>query len=314
MSGVRVSRPRGAAIGIVLTIVLLSMLVLSASALAGIGFVSGWGERGSGNGQFRNPIGLTTDPVGDVYVAEQVNRRIQKFTPTGGFLLKLGDSTGPFASPSDVATDAAGNFYVAGQGNEVQKFTSAGAFITRWGSLGDGNGEFANPRGIAVGPEGNVYVADRENHRIQKFSSTGAFLTKWGKKGKLGSGQLKFPEGVATDAAGRVYVADTDADRIQKFSSSGKFLTAWGTRGTRSGEFKRHTAVDTVRRVGNLPLRIHIPENIVTGRPIGRTRVSTRQRGQRPTGAARRVIVSTPGLGHVQNSPVLNDVDAVATG
>lgn len=64
-----------------------------------------------------------------------------------------------------------GNFYVADRNNNrIQKFTSEGQFVSKWGSVGEGDGEFISPMGVAVGPDGSVYVADSGNDRIQKFA------------------------------------------------------------------------------------------------------------------------------------------------
>ncbi|MBI4200532.1 MAG: 6-bladed beta-propeller, partial [Chloroflexi bacterium] len=74
-----------------------------------------------------------------------------------------------------VAVDASGNVYVADQENDrIQKFTSGGLFLAKWGSFGSGDGQFNEPRGVAVDAAGNVYVADYGNDRIQKFASGGA--------------------------------------------------------------------------------------------------------------------------------------------
>ena len=61
--------------------------------------------------------------------------------------------------------------YVSEQSNNrIQKFTSAGVFISKWGTAGDNDGEFNYPRGVAVASDGSVYVADYSNNHIQKFS------------------------------------------------------------------------------------------------------------------------------------------------
>ena len=79
-----------------------------------------------------------------------------------------------------MAVDASGNVYVADSGNHrIQKFTSTGTFITKWGSLGSGDGQFNEPGGVAVDALGNVYVGDSNNFRIQKFALRAAPELSW---------------------------------------------------------------------------------------------------------------------------------------
>ena len=138
--------------------------------------------------------------------------------------------------PRGITTDAAGNVYVADTDNDrIQKFTSDGTFITKWGSEGTGNGQFYYPSDVATDAAGNVYVVER-GARIQKFTSDGAFIAKWGSSGST-DGHFVGPEGIATDAIGNVYVADTLNQRIQKFTSDGDFLTKWGGDGNANGQF-----------------------------------------------------------------------------
>jgi len=212
------------------------------------------GSFGSGQGEFNFPYGVAVDAAGSIYVTDQRNHRVQKFASDGTFLLEwgsLGSGDGQFGGNafnghSGIAVDASGNVYVADGFNNhrVQKFTSTGGFLTKWGSLG-GPGQFNSPVGVAVDASGDVYVADRSNHRIQKFTSTGVFLMQSGTLGN-GPGQFNSPSGVAVDPSGDAYVADTTNNRIQKFDSSGGFLTEWGFRGRADGNFGglRSVAVD----------------------------------------------------------------------
>jgi predicted DNA-binding antitoxin AbrB/MazE fold protein len=143
-------------------------------------FETTWGSEGSGDGQLYYPEGVALDTSGNVYVADRVNHRIQKFTSDGTFLTtwgSQGSGDGQFDFPYGVAVDASGNVYVADIYNyRIQKFTSYGTFLTKWGSLGSGDGQFANPMGVAVDSSGNVYVADTWNHRIQKFRGYHTFF------------------------------------------------------------------------------------------------------------------------------------------
>ena len=101
----------------------------------------------------------------------------------------------------------------------IQKFTSSGAFITKWGSGGSGDGEFKDPFGIAIDGAGNVYVADTYNDRIQKFNPDGGFITKFGAFGTE-PGLLSDPTGLAVNSTGKIYVADTLNNRIQVLKPS----------------------------------------------------------------------------------------------
>jgi DNA-binding beta-propeller fold protein YncE len=68
-----------------------------------------------------------------------------------------------------VASD--GSVYVADRiNNRIQKFTSEGVFVTKWGAEGTGDGQFQWPWGVAAASDGSIYVADTGNLRIQKFS------------------------------------------------------------------------------------------------------------------------------------------------
>jgi DNA-binding beta-propeller fold protein YncE len=65
---------------------------------------------------------------------------------------------------------SAGGVYVADtDNNQIQKLSSTGNYITKWGSLGSGNDQFSTPTRVTTDPFGNVYVADNRNHRVQTF-------------------------------------------------------------------------------------------------------------------------------------------------
>jgi len=189
-------------------------------------FLTIWGKfgfawKGASQGVFDNPWGVGVDKDDNVYIADTLNNRVQKYTADGEPILmwgKEGAFEGAFFYCRDVAVDFAGNVYVTDEiNNRVQKFDSRGNFLAKWGKEGNGPGQFNGPWGIAVDALGNVFVTDTGNHRIQKFTSNGAFICQWGNRGNT-FGQVNFPYGIAVDREGFVYVVDSGNARVVKFA------------------------------------------------------------------------------------------------
>src|SRR5439155_26793518 len=83
------------------------------------------GGRGTGKGEFDSPSGIAVDASGNIVVADTNNGRIEKFSPTGAFLITMGtkgSGHGQLGQPNGIAIDRAGNIYVAEASNHrVQK-------------------------------------------------------------------------------------------------------------------------------------------------------------------------------------------------
>lgn len=140
--------------------------------------------------------------------------------------------------PWGITIDDKGSAYVSERcGNTIDKFTSAGTFLTRWGSFGIASAQFNSPKYITVDGSNNIYVADNMNSRVQKFTSSGTYITQWGSPGS-GNGQFSGTTGIAVDTNNNwVYVIDSNNSRIQKFDLVGNFIAKWGSYGTGNGQF-----------------------------------------------------------------------------
>ena len=207
------------------------LLIIPPTEAIAESFLSSWGFSGRDVAHFDKPWGIAIDSANNVYVVDNNNHRIQKFTADGKFLSAwgtLGKENGSFSFPHGIAIDSANNVYVVDNNNRVQKFTADGKFLSAWGTLGKENGSFSFPHGIAIDSANNVYVVDTNNNRVQKFTADGKFLSAWGTQG-VGDGQFQRPWGIAIDSANNVYVVDTNNNRVQKFTADGKFLSAWGS-------------------------------------------------------------------------------------
>ena len=218
--------------------VLLAVAFLLPAAPAGAAFgpVQEWGGFGSAQGEFKFPSGVAVDQGGNVYVADQLNHRIQKFTAAGEFVDDwggLGSGDGEFIRPIGVAVDSSGIVYVTDSGNHrVQRFSSSGVFLGAWGSPWGTSGaapSFHTPTSIAVDASGNLLVVDTGTYLVHKVTPDGTELAALGQG--AGESRLRLPVSVAADGTGDVYVSELQGG-IAKFTGSGEFLARWNLGGT----------------------------------------------------------------------------------
>ena len=191
------------------------------------------GGKGTGEGQFRNPVGVGTDGKGRVYVADTGNHRIQVFAADGRFQYTFPVvDNGLAIRPIDVAADAAGTkIYVSGNNNhKIMAYTASGKLVRQWGGNGESGGLFRYPASVALSAGGDVYIADVLNSRVQGFDEKGDLLIQVGAWGVL-PGQLFRPKGVAVDEKQRIYISDSYMDVIQVFDGEGRFLHVLGIGG-----------------------------------------------------------------------------------
>jgi len=193
-------------------------------------FLNVIGAKGSADGQFLSPIGITVDKKGNVYIADSGNYRIQIFNDSGGFIrkIKLREKNRKI-KPIDVAINQSKKIlYITGNNNhKVMRYSTRGKFLGSWGKKGNNPREFRYPATITVSDEGLVYVVDVLNSRIQIFESNGKLSTTAGSWGVL-PGQLFRPKGVALGRKDQIYVSDSYMDLIEVYDNKTKFSHVLG--------------------------------------------------------------------------------------
>lgn len=139
-------------------------------------FVSQWGTRGNGPGEFNVPHGLAMDTVGRIYVADRENDRVQVFDSEGQFLAQW--KGGAIGRPYGIAIAPNGTALIADGGEQPDSppdrsgadvLTLDGTMIERFGRWGNYDGQFLMAHDIAVAQDGAVYVGDITGGRVQKF-------------------------------------------------------------------------------------------------------------------------------------------------
>lgn len=183
---------------------------------------------------FNNPVALSKDSSGNVYVADMGNHRIVKLDGQGNIIGKYGDlgnGNGQFDTPFGVAVDNFGNILVADTANHrIQKFDSEFNYLCQWGSEGVGNGEFGLAREIGVDSQNRYHVCDEFHDRIQVFDENGQYLYQYGTHGS-GNGQFKLPQGIAVKQSAdgdRIYICDTFNHRVQILDTQGRYIAQMG--------------------------------------------------------------------------------------
>jgi DNA-binding beta-propeller fold protein YncE len=206
--------------------------------------------QGAGAGQLNFPYDVDLDAAGRIYVADDMNQRIVRFsTPQTGYRYKArwgayGTGPGQLAFPRGIATDAAGNVYVTNTGNDrVDVFDGTGMLLRSFGTSGRAAGQFDAPSGVAADASGYRAVTDSVNGRVQLIAPDGTIAAVWGSPNP-GPTILPDPVAVAFDAAGTAYVLDGRRGTIQVFDrTTGQPVRTIGSAGSGPGQLLAPTAI-----------------------------------------------------------------------
>jgi len=200
-----------------------------------------------------HPSGLALDAKGDLYIADESNECVRKFSTashtvttvagtceqgaSGGYAGDGGLATSAkLANPSGIALSAAGDLYIADRYNfRIRKVAANTGIITtiagtdRPGFSGDGGpagkAQLNNPTGVAVDAAGSIFIADMMNHRVRKVSARTGIITTLagtgepdfgGDGGPAASAHLNGPVSLALDSSGNLYIAEPGNNRVRK--------------------------------------------------------------------------------------------------
>jgi RHS repeat-associated protein len=180
-----------------------------------------------------NPIALTMDGHGNIYIADSWNSRVQEIAAV------TGTQWGQSMTSGDI-------------------YTIAGSATGAHGSSGDGGPATSallyGAGGLALSPAGDLYIGDGGNNRVQELAA--ATHAQWGQAmtaGDIytvtgGSGATLYTDGgpasatsiagapsLATDASGDLYIADEQNNRIQEIAAASG--TQWGQAMTAGDEY-----------------------------------------------------------------------------
>ncbi len=156
------------------------------TTVVGDGFADFSGDGGiASEATLNHPSSVFVDAVGNLFIADQNNRRIRKVSPSGLITTVAGNGNSNFAGDGVPATETGFNFPHAVFVDNQLPFTQA-----QVQAQGDVGAE-------AVVPPGNIYIADQFGYRVHKVDgSTGIITTVAGN----GTSGFSGDGGPATDA------------------------------------------------------------------------------------------------------------------
>lgn len=217
-------------------------------------FLTKWGCKGNRIGQFNNPVDISSDINGNIYIADALNYRVQKFDKNGNFLLEWGSKgfeNEQFRTIDSLTVSLKNLVYVAdNMGNSLHLFNSEGQFIKKWGGeeLYLENKFFNGPIAVETDQLENIYVVNLFDNYMVQIISHSNLITKW--HPEVNSGEqfntLKniAITDIAIDSNQNIYIVDGYNHCIQKFNSNLQFLIKWGTKGFGDGQFNTPTGID----------------------------------------------------------------------
>ena len=167
------------------------------------------------------PVSMELDANDNLYVTEfnpsrvdppgPTVYRLQKYSSAGIHLLDFDLST--CSIRGCLRSDSHGGIYGDSDGDQLVRFSEAGACLSKIGATGTGPAQFRYPAGFDLMGDNTLVCVDSGNRRVQLLTLNGEFLGAWNTAGP--EGDLVYPLG-ALVVGQAVYI--TDRQRIHKFS------------------------------------------------------------------------------------------------
>jgi sugar lactone lactonase YvrE len=223
----------------------------------------GSGTAGNNGSQYpltthlRSPQGIVLDSTGNMYIADQGNNLVRKWTVSGGIMsivagtgFRTATGEGGYEwnasgarlhNPKSMVFDSVGNMYVADANNHrvrkiwidgnITTYAGNGVATTPPSTAGDGgqatSASLNTPVGLAFDENGNLFIGEYYGNRIRKVNvSTGIITTFAGDGTTASASAINNPAGIAYDPVGQIlYVAEYGGNRIRRVTSAGAVTT-----------------------------------------------------------------------------------------
>ena len=135
-----------------------------------------------------------------IYVAENTNNHVQKFTTSGEYISTFGSygsGDGQLYSPRGICIDPDGKIYVSElSNNRISVFNADESFDHHI------SGNLNKPWGLAFDPSGNLHIVNYGSSNVVVYTSEGKYSKSYGQ------GSVHNPAGIAIDCEGYMFVSE----------------------------------------------------------------------------------------------------------
>lgn len=177
-------------------------------------------ETGSrfGEGELREPLAVTVDQRGRLYVADAMTGKIYRYSDEGGSLEFESSSASLF--PLDLGVEGSMVYVLDYTGNRILRFSESGAFLDVLLSFD----EFPNTRPVSftVGEGGRFLTTDIEHHSMTVWTPLLEIEYTAGEYGWT-PGAFDEPRKAASLPDGGIAVVESGNRRLQILSPTGKY-------------------------------------------------------------------------------------------
>ncbi|MEW5871344.1 MAG: NHL repeat-containing protein [Chloroflexota bacterium] len=211
-----------------------------------------FGGQGSGPGQFEDARSIAVDLDGNLYVAEYLSGRMQKFDAAGKFLQLISvepDRVGNLYI-KDIAVDYQGRLYVV-RAADILVFNAAdGAQIDTIPGKFPGT----NYSALAINLANDLYALHDSAASIDLIRLDPSGKTIWRKESFAAQIDKTKPftyGGLAVNGLGYTYIVNANAAQVYKFDPDGQFVDRFGSQGSEPGQLNspQGIAIDPKGRI-----------------------------------------------------------------
>ena len=177
-----------------------------------------------------SPRGIAIHDSGHIYVACWGDNFIHVFDQAGHQKRTIGShgsGDGQFSLPWGLFIKGDVMYVTEYLNHRIQKLTTGGQFLQKFGQCGTGQGQFQFPVSVIVDQRDRLIVSDSGNHRVVMLDQAVTWLLTI--NGYVpGSHGFLSPYGVALDPQGNIHVAANGSNTIKVFTTEGTYVRSYG--------------------------------------------------------------------------------------